>query len=141
VLRDDTAPRWVGRWFRGAALYGTVALLASLLASPAGAPGPPLPPLAFAFTALAFQIVFWIIGGDPVRYRPVMLAGVAEKLAFGAPALWLIATGGAVRDHRLCVGRRLPAGLARHPRPTLSGGLDASRRSPPPSRVYVRLPS
>ena len=97
MLREDIAPRWVGRWFRGAALYGTVALLASLLASPAGAPGPPLPPLASAFTALAFQIVFWIIGGDPVRYRPVMLAGVAEKLAFGAPALWLIATGGAGR--------------------------------------------
>lgn len=97
MLNDADVPRWVARWFRGAALYGTIALLASLLASPAGGAAPQLPPLAFAFTALAFQIVFWIVGGDPVRYRPVMLAGVAEKLAFGIPALWLVATGGADR--------------------------------------------
>lgn len=83
----DTAPRWVGWWFRGAAIYGAVALLASL-----AAPGAiVLPQLAFTLTALAFQLVFWMIGGDPVRYRPLMLAGVAEKLAFGVPALLLAA--------------------------------------------------
>jgi len=77
------APRWPRWWFRGAAIYGAVALLASL-----AAPGATLlPQLAFTLTALAFQIVFWIVGGDPVRYRPMMLAGVAEKLAFGVPAL------------------------------------------------------
>jgi hypothetical protein len=76
--------RW---WFRGAAIYGTLALLASLAAL---GPGPvTLPGLAFTLTALAFQLVFWIIGGDPVRYRAMMLAGVAEKLAFGVPALVL----------------------------------------------------
>ena len=81
----DTAPRWVGWWFRGAAIYGAVALLASL-----AAPGAiVLPQLAFTLTALAFQLVFWTIGGDPVRYRPLMLAGVAEKGAFGVPALVL----------------------------------------------------
>lgn len=84
----EVTPRWVRWWFRGAALYGVVALLGSLFA-----PAPPavalLPQLAFTFTALAFQIVFWLIGGDPVRHRPLMLAGVAEKLAFGIPALLL----------------------------------------------------
>ena len=80
-----SAPRWIGWWFRGAAIYGTLALVASL-----AAPGAiVLPQLAFTLTALAFQLVFWIIGGDPVRYRPLMLAGVAEKLAFGVPALVL----------------------------------------------------
>lgn len=83
----DIAPRWVGWWFRGAAIYGAVALVASL-----AAPGAiVLPQLAFTLTALAFQIVFWMVGGDPVRYRPLMLAGVAEKLAFGVPALLLAA--------------------------------------------------
>lgn len=86
------APRWVGRWFRGAAIYGALALTLSLLAQ-ASASNPTLDGLAFAFTALAFQIVFWIVGGDPVRYRPVMLAGVTEKLAFGVPALWFAASG------------------------------------------------
>lgn len=79
------APRWVRWWFRAAAIYGTVALLASLAAPGATT----LPALAFALTALAFQLVFWLIGGEPLRYRPMMLAGVAEKLAFGVPALVL----------------------------------------------------
>ncbi|WP_375271979.1 hypothetical protein [Sphingomonas sp.] len=83
-------PRWPRWWFRGAAIYGTVALVASLAAPGAVS----LPQLAFALTALAFQLVFWIIGGDPVRYRPLMLAGVAEKLAFGVPAL-ILASGSA----------------------------------------------
>ena len=86
------APRWVGRWFRGAAIYGALALTASLLAQ-TSAGRRTLDGLAFALTALAFQIFFWIVGGDPIRYRPVMLAGVAEKLAFGVPALWFAASG------------------------------------------------
>jgi hypothetical protein len=36
----------------------------------------------FAFVALAFQIVFLIIARDPVRYRPLMLACMAEKFPF-----------------------------------------------------------
>ena len=82
------SPRWVRWWFRSAAIYGTIALLASL-AGPPPAPAALLPQLAFTLTALAFQLVFWLIGGDPARYRPIMLAGVAEKLAFGVPALVL----------------------------------------------------
>lgn len=92
MLNADHAPRWVSRWFKGAAIYGAVALTASLLA-PALPGAARLPQLGFTFTALAFQIVFWIIGTAPVRYRPLMLAGVAEKLAFGVPALWLAAQG------------------------------------------------
>lgn len=90
MLND--APRWVSRWFKGAAIYGAIALTLSLLAP--ALPGPArLPQLGFTFTALAFQIVFWIIGTAPVRHRPLMLAGVGEKLAFGLPALWLTAQG------------------------------------------------
>ncbi|WP_019517465.1 hypothetical protein [Sphingomonas sp. Mn802worker] len=80
-----SSPRWVRWWFRGAAIYGTTALLASFAAPEVTT----LPQLAFTLTALAFQLVFWIISRDPVRYRPMMLAGVFEKAAFGVPALVL----------------------------------------------------
>ena len=59
-----TAPNWVRIWFRGAAIYGAIALTAGMLLAPASPDGPRLEPLAFGLTALAFQIVFWIIGGD-----------------------------------------------------------------------------
>ena len=39
----------------------------------------------FTGVALAFQIVFIIISTDPLRYRPLMLASVAEKLAWIIP--------------------------------------------------------
>lgn len=80
-------PRWVRWLFREAAIYGVVALLASLREPLA--PAALLPGLAFTGTALAFQLVFWIVGGDPARYRPLMIAAVAEKLAFGIPVLAL----------------------------------------------------
>ncbi|WBH17690.1 hypothetical protein [Sphingomonas radiodurans] len=85
------APRWVRFWFRIAAIYGLVALLPQfLLPQPAGAE---LVAYAFIGTASAFQLVFWVIGGDPARYRLLMLPGVAEKLAFGVPAVLLFAAG------------------------------------------------
>ncbi|OWK30476.1 hypothetical protein [Sphingomonas dokdonensis] len=85
------APHWVRWWFRGAAVYGLLALLPQyLLPQPANAE---LVAYGFIGTASAFQLVFWVIGGDPVRYRALMLTGVAEKLAFGVPALLLFAGG------------------------------------------------
>ncbi len=45
----------------------------------------------FVGLALAWQIVFLLIGSDPARYRPLMLLGVAEKTAYGIPALILAA--------------------------------------------------
>ena len=86
-----TAPRWVAIWFRVAAVYGVVALLASLTQ-----PAPSLGALThygFIGTALAFQGVFWIVARDPVRHRPLMLASVAEKAAFTIPAAILLARG------------------------------------------------
>jgi hypothetical protein len=38
----------------------------------------------FAGTALAWQIAFMIIATNPVRFRPLMLAGVVEKFSYGA---------------------------------------------------------
>ena len=43
----------------------------------------------FAGVALAWQVAFIIISRDPVRYRPIMLAGVLEKATFGFATLAL----------------------------------------------------
>lgn len=77
--------------FRWAAIYG-VLTLSPLYALPL----PPRQPeimLGFIGLALVFQWVFWIVSGDPVRYRPLMLPAVFEKLVFGVPALASFAMG------------------------------------------------
>lgn len=97
-----TAPTWVRRWFRGAAIYGVLGLLSLLVGTqPPG--GDALYFYGFIGTALAFQLVFWIIGGNPVRFRTVMLACPFEKLGFVLPITWLALHGG-VADSTLAAG-------------------------------------
>jgi hypothetical protein len=43
----------------------------------------------FIGTALAWQVVFLAIARDPVRYRPLMLPSILEKIAYGIPVLVL----------------------------------------------------
>src|SRR5690348_18394707 len=77
--------------FRGAAIYGVLALIPMCFL-----PMPPVSPetyYGFIGCALVFQWLFWIIGGHPAKYRPLMLAAVGEKLVFAVPALALIAGG------------------------------------------------
>lgn len=110
------------RVFRGAALYGAIALT-PLLFQPTPAGARVEINLGFIGLALVFQGVFWIIGGDPLRYRALMPIAVLEKLIFAVPALMLFALGrlgGAVAgvaaaDAVLAVAfliawRRIPAG-------------------------------
>ena len=79
------------RMFRWAAIYGVVVLTPMYLLAP---PDEHLPAyLGFVGSALVFQWVFWVIGGDPVRYRALMLPSVAEKGVFAIPALVLFAMG------------------------------------------------
>ena len=47
----------------------------------------------FVGLALAWQVVFLIIAYDPLRYRPLMLAGIMEKIVFGAAAIPLYFAG------------------------------------------------
>lgn len=84
-------PRWVSRWFRGAAIYGLAVLLPQYLQTPP--PGAQAISYGFIGTAAVFQLAFWIIGGDPVRYRALMPVGVLEKLAFAVPVAILYAQG------------------------------------------------
>lgn len=79
------------RMFRWAAIYGVI-VLTPLYLLPLPEKGPEVM-LGFIGLALVFQWVFWIIGGDPVKYQSLMLPSVAEKLVFGIPALVLLALG------------------------------------------------
>jgi hypothetical protein len=47
----------------------------------------------FVGTALAWQIAFLFIAGDPVRYRPLMIASIIEKVSFGAAVVTLVLQG------------------------------------------------
>jgi len=85
------APKWVSLWYRGAAIYGLAVLLPQYLQSPP--PGVEAVAYGFIGTASVFQLAFWIIGGDPLRYRALMPVTVLEKLVFGVPVAILYAQG------------------------------------------------
>ena len=91
VLRPDPARRFASRVFRGAAIYGVLVLLPLYFVQ---VPDPyRLIQLGFAGVALAFQGVFWVIGGRPLAYRPLMPMAVLEKLSFGVPVLVFFTLG------------------------------------------------
>ena len=47
----------------------------------------------FVGVTLACQVMFLIISTDPIRYRPMMLAGIVEKVTYGAAIIWLVSAG------------------------------------------------
>ncbi len=47
----------------------------------------------FVGLALVWQLVFFMIARDPVRFRPLMPAAVLEKLSFGVPVVVLYVRG------------------------------------------------
>lgn len=88
--------RWV---FRVAGVYGLLMLLPQyFLAEQFGRDNPPpLTHLEFYYgfvgIAAAWQIAFLIIGQDPLRYRPLMIAAILEKATFSIAAFVLFAQG------------------------------------------------
>ena len=86
-----TAPRWVRWWYRGAAIYGLLALLPQYLRAPV--PGAEVVTYGFIGTAAAFQLALLVIAHDPVRYRALMPVAVIEKLAFAVPVAVLFGLG------------------------------------------------
>ncbi|MEQ1496615.1 MAG: hypothetical protein ABL912_12760 [Novosphingobium sp.] len=83
--------KFPSRMFRWAAIYGGLVLTPLYLTPLPSLMGETL--LGFVGLALVFQGVFWVIGGDPQKYRALMPLAVAEKLVFGVPALALFAQG------------------------------------------------
>jgi hypothetical protein len=88
--------RWV---FAICGLYGIVALAPLYFTeTKLGQDYPPAlnhPEFFYACVgvALAWQIAFLIISIDPHRFRPIMLAGILEKLGYGVPAVILFLQG------------------------------------------------
>jgi hypothetical protein len=90
---NERHARWL---FRGAAIYGLILLLPlyfleKTAAAPAASFDHPEYYYGFVSAAAAWQLVYWVIGGDPVRYRTLMPIGVIAKLGFWIPTvlLWL----------------------------------------------------
>jgi len=84
--------RWI---FTIAGVYGIVVIAPLYLAEgPIAQNDPPAithPEFFYGFVGvtLAWQLVFLLIARNPVRYRPLMLVSVLEKLAYGVPAIAL----------------------------------------------------
>jgi hypothetical protein len=85
--------------FGVAALYGLLVLAPGLFTEGQfNQDNPPAinhPEFYYGFfaSALVWQIVFLLIARDPLRYRSLMLVGIAEKAAFFVPSLLLWQAG------------------------------------------------
>ena len=87
------------RAFRWAGIYGLIVLLPQYFME--GQIGRDFPPAithpehfyGFIGVALAWQFAFLTIARDPVRFRPLMLPAILEKLSFGIAAVVLFAMG------------------------------------------------
>lgn len=87
------------RVFTIAAIYGILVLLPQyFMEDKVGRDFPPPithPEQFYGFigVALAWQVLFLIIAKDPIRYRPVMIPAILEKIAFGIPCIFLFMQG------------------------------------------------
>ena len=82
-----------------AGIYGLVVLLPQyFLEQKTGVDYPPPithPEYFYGFlgVTIAWQIAFLIISTDPVRFRPLMLATLVEKITFVIATAWMLAAG------------------------------------------------
>jgi len=97
------------RVFLIAGIYGLVVMLPQyFLEARIGRDTPPPithPEYFYGFigVTVAWQIAFLIISRDPIRYRPLMLAAILEKVTFG-PAMVLLYLAGRVSAQMLGAG-------------------------------------
>ena len=87
--------RFAKRTFLIAGVYGLAVLLPQyLLEAKNGRDFPPAithPEYYYGFIgiAVAWQIAFFVLAKDPVRYRPMMIPAIIEKAIFGIPVIVL----------------------------------------------------
>ena len=87
------------RIFLVAGIYGVLAVIPQYFLE--GRTGRDFPPpithpefyYGFVGVALAWQVVFFIVARDPLRFRLIMVPAVIEKLGFGVPAVILYLQG------------------------------------------------
>ncbi len=65
----------------------------------------------FVGAALAWQIAFFFIASDPVRYRPLMIPSMFEKFSFAAAVVTLVLQARMHRSDLLFAGTDLLLGL------------------------------
>jgi len=93
------AMKFAKRLFFIAAIYGVVGLVPQyFMEAKNGRDFPPAithPEFFYGFigVALAWQVMFFLIARDPVRYRLAMLPGALEKIGFGGAAVALYLQG------------------------------------------------
>ena len=91
--------KFAKRVFFIAGVYGVVVLVPQyFMEGKMGRDFPPAithPELYYGFIglALAWQVLFFIIAGDPVRYRGAMWPAILEKVSFGVAVIVLFAQG------------------------------------------------
>ena len=90
----ESRSRFAGRVFRWAGVYGLIALVPQYFMEQKISTESPVithPEYFYGFigVGVAWQVLFLVIARDPVRFRPVMPAGVLEKVAFGL-AVWIL---------------------------------------------------
>jgi hypothetical protein len=108
---SDSRTRFARRVFTIAAIYGVLVLIPQYFLE--GKLGRDFPPpithpehfYGFIGVALAWQVLFFIIAKDPVRYRAAMIPAILEKLTFVVACIVLYAQG------RLAPMILIPAGL------------------------------
>ena len=91
-----TFAKWA---FRLAAIFGLLVLLPMYFRE--GSYGEKYPPAiahpefyyGFVGVAVAWQVAFFIISRDPVRFRPLMLAAIVEKASWGFATIALYMAG------------------------------------------------
>ncbi|MBS0657968.1 MAG: hypothetical protein JSR82_06945 [Verrucomicrobia bacterium] len=92
-------PPFVSRVFWTAAIYGLVLIPPQFfLEAKTGRDFPPAithPEFYYSFlgVALAWQFAFVLIARDPIRYRPMMIPGLLEKVGFGLSGVILFCLG------------------------------------------------
>ncbi len=65
----------------------------------------------FVGMALAWQIAFFFIGSDPVRYRPLMIPSIFEKFSYGAAVVILVLQARTSRSDLVFAGTDLLLGV------------------------------
>ena len=97
TARAEYPIRFAKRVFWWAGIYGLIVMIpcygVELVGTPPFDIGEPAIFYGFVGVVLAFQVLMFVIAGDPLRYRPAMLAACLDKLAFGVPGLTFSLTG------------------------------------------------
>jgi hypothetical protein len=90
-MREVKLARWIF-WIAG--LYGLLALTPNyFLLEQIEAESPPVTHLEYFYgflgVGIAWQLAFLVIGHNPLRFRPLMLVAIVEKISFVIPVVML----------------------------------------------------